>query len=72
VSGPAAVVALVAGWVVTEVGRQPWIVHLKLRTVDAVSDAPGLYWYFYATVAVYTVLAISLIAVLRKLARTPR
>jgi cytochrome d ubiquinol oxidase subunit I len=72
VSGPAAVVALVAGWVVTEVGRQPWIVHLRLRTVDAVSDAPGLYWYFYATVAVYTVLAISLIAVLRKLARTPR
>ncbi len=32
VSGPAAVAALLAGWVVTEVGRQPWIVHLRLRT----------------------------------------
>jgi cytochrome d ubiquinol oxidase subunit I len=71
-SGPAAVTALVAGWVVTEVGRQPWIVHLKLRTVDAVSSAHGLYWYFYATVAVYTLLAVSLVAVLRKLARRPR
>jgi cytochrome bd ubiquinol oxidase subunit I len=72
VSGPAAVVALIAGWIVTEVGRQPWIVHLTLRTVDAVSDQHGLYWYFYATLAVYAVLATSLVAVLRRLARTPR
>jgi cytochrome d ubiquinol oxidase subunit I len=72
VSGPAAVVALIAGWIVTEVGRQPWIVHLTLRTVDAVSDQRGLYWYFYATVAVYAVLATSLVAVLRRLATTPR
>jgi cytochrome d ubiquinol oxidase subunit I len=72
VSGPAAVVALIAGWIVTEVGRQPWIVHLTLRTVDAVSDQRGLYWYFYATVVVYAVLATSLVAVLRRLARTPR
>jgi cytochrome bd ubiquinol oxidase subunit I len=72
VSGPAAVVALIAGWIVTEVGRQPWIVHLTLRTVDAVSDQRGLYWYFYATLAVYAVLATSLVAVLRRLARTPR
>jgi cytochrome d ubiquinol oxidase subunit I len=72
VSGPAAVVALIAGWIVTEVGRQPWIVHLTLRTVDAVSDQRGLYWYFYATLAVYAILATSLVAVLRRLARTPR
>jgi len=71
-SGPAAVVALIAGWIVTEVGRQPWIVHLHLRTADAVSDQHGLYWYFYATVAVYAILATSLVAVLRRLARTPR
>jgi cytochrome d ubiquinol oxidase subunit I len=72
VSGPAAVVALIAGWIVTEVGRQPWIVHLTLRTADAVSDQRGLYWYFYATLALYAVLATSLVAVLRRLARTPR
>jgi cytochrome d ubiquinol oxidase subunit I len=71
VSGPAAVVALIAGWIATEVGRQPWIVHLKLRTADAVSTQPGLYWYFYATLAVYALLAVSLVAILRRLARAP-
>jgi cytochrome d ubiquinol oxidase subunit I len=71
-SGPAAVVALLAGWIVTEVGRQPWIVHLVLRTRDAVSDQSGLYWYFYGTLVVYAVLATSLVAILRRLARGPR
>lgn len=71
VAGPASVVALLAGWIATEVGRQPWIVHLVLRTRDAVSDQPGLYWYFYGTVLVYLVLATSLIAILRRLTRTP-
>jgi cytochrome d ubiquinol oxidase subunit I len=70
-SGPAAAVALLAGWVATEVGRQPWIVHLTLRTRDAVSDQPGLFVYFYATVAVYAILSTSLVAILRRLARTP-
>jgi cytochrome bd ubiquinol oxidase subunit I len=72
VSGPLSVVALLAGWIATEVGRQPWIVHLVLRTRDAVSDQPGLYWYFYGTVVVYSVLATSLVAILRRLARAPR
>jgi cytochrome d ubiquinol oxidase subunit I len=69
-SGPGAVVALLAGWVVTEVGRQPWIVYLKLRTADAVATHPGLYWYLYATAVVYLVLAVSLVAILRRLARS--
>jgi cytochrome d ubiquinol oxidase subunit I len=72
VSGPATVVALIAGWIVTEVGRQPWIVHLRLRTADAVSAQPGLFWYFYATLAVYAVLSVSLVTILRRLARAPR
>jgi cytochrome d ubiquinol oxidase subunit I len=72
VSGPATVVALIAGWIVTEVGRQPWIVHLRLRTADAVSTQPGLFWYFYATLAVYGVLSVSLVTILRRLARAPR
>ena len=38
VAGPAAVVALEAGWVTTEVGRQPWIVHEVMRVEDAVTD----------------------------------
>jgi cytochrome d ubiquinol oxidase subunit I len=35
--GPAGLVALLAGWFTTEIGRQPWIVHGLMRTADAVS-----------------------------------
>ena len=35
--GPAGFVAVIAGWIVTEVGRQPWVVYGVLRTADAVS-----------------------------------
>ena len=34
-------VAVIAGWVVTESGRQPWLVHGILRTADATSPVPG-------------------------------
>jgi cytochrome bd ubiquinol oxidase subunit I len=36
--GPSGLVALIAGWVTTEAGRQPWVVYGVLRTVDASSD----------------------------------
>ena len=71
VSGVAAVVAMEAGWVVTEVGRQPWVVYGILRTADAVSPAPGLWLGFYAVVAVYTVLTALTVYVLRRLAHRP-
>jgi cytochrome d ubiquinol oxidase subunit I len=38
VAGPASVVALIAGWIVTEVGRQPWIVYGLMRTEEAVTE----------------------------------
>ncbi|MBW4718737.1 cytochrome ubiquinol oxidase subunit I [Saccharothrix sp. SC076] len=69
VSGVAAVVAMEAGWVTTEVGRQPWIVYGLLRTADAVSPAPGLGWGLVAVLAVYTVLTVFTVIVLRRLAR---
>lgn len=40
-SAPAGFVAILAGWVVAEVGRQPWVVYGLLRTADAVSPVPG-------------------------------
>ncbi len=43
VSGVAAVVALECGWIVTEVGRQPYIVYGVMRTEDAVTDASGVW-----------------------------
>lgn len=39
--GPAGFVAVIAGWVVAEVGRQPWVVYGVLRTADAVSPVPA-------------------------------
>jgi cytochrome d ubiquinol oxidase subunit I len=67
-SGAAAVVALEAGWVATEVGRQPWIVYQIQLTRDAVSTAPGLRYGFYLVLAVYLVLTVMAVYVLRRLA----
>jgi cytochrome d ubiquinol oxidase subunit I len=69
VSGVAAIVALEAGWITTEVGRQPWIVYGIMRTRDAVSPAPGLFLGFYAVVAIYLGLTALTVIVLRRLAR---
>ncbi|SES44318.1 cytochrome ubiquinol oxidase subunit I [Lentzea albida] len=69
VSGVAAVVAMEAGWITTEVGRQPWVVYGILRTADAVSPAPGLGWGLVAVAGVYTVLTVFTVVVLRRLAR---
>jgi cytochrome bd ubiquinol oxidase subunit I len=71
VSGVAAVAAMEAGWVTTEVGRQPWIVYQVLRVDDAVNPAPGLGWGLAAVLVVYTVLTVATAYVLRRLARTP-
>lgn len=70
-AGPASVVALEAGWVVTEVGRQPWIVWEVMRTSEAVTDAPGIRWLFLLVVVVYAALAVATFYALRRLARVP-
>ncbi|MCO1661074.1 cytochrome ubiquinol oxidase subunit I [Pseudonocardia humida] len=70
VSGVAAVLALEAGWTVTEVGRQPWIVFGVLRTTDAVNPAPGLVWGFVLVTAVYAVLTVATAYVLRRMTRS--
>ena len=41
-AGPLSVVALIAGWVTTEVGRQPWVVYGHMRTEQAVTGASGI------------------------------
>jgi cytochrome d ubiquinol oxidase subunit I len=67
--GVAAVIAVEAGWTVTEVGRQPWTVYGRLRTSDAVNPAPGLWAGFLIVCAVYAVLTIATVQVLRHLPR---
>src|SRR3712207_8617394 len=42
VAAPAGMIAIEAGWTVTEVGRQPWIIQGVMRTKDAVTPMPGL------------------------------
>ncbi len=69
VSGAAAIVAMEAGWITTEVGRQPWVVYNVLRTADAVSPAPGLYLGWYSVLAIYLILTGFTVYVLRRLAR---
>jgi cytochrome d ubiquinol oxidase subunit I len=69
VSGLAAVLALEAGWVVTEVGRQPWIVFGVLRTSDAVNPAPGLVYGFILVSVVYAVLTVATVYVLRRMVK---
>ena len=54
---PAGLIALEAGWVVTEVGRQPWIVQGHLKTADAVTPMPGLVVPFAAFTLLYLLLA---------------
>ena len=48
VSGVAAIVALECGWIVTEVGRQPWVVYGVMRTEEAVTGASGIWITFAA------------------------
>jgi cytochrome bd ubiquinol oxidase subunit I len=71
IAGPLSVVALIAGWVVTEVGRQPWVVYRVMPTAAAVTGAHGIP-VGYATLAVtYLFVAAGLVWVLRRLARAP-
>jgi cytochrome bd ubiquinol oxidase subunit I len=65
------VVALIAGWVTTEVGRQPWVVDKVMLTSQAVTGAGGIV-VGYATLAlVYLGVACAVAWILRRLARAP-
>ncbi len=52
-SGLGAVIAMESGWIVTEVGRQPWIVQGFMRTEEAVTQAEGIWFVFAGTVLLY-------------------
>lgn len=66
--GVLGVVAMEAGWIVTEVGRQPWIIYNVMRTADAVTPAPDIWWTFSGFVALYLLLAVTLVWLLLRLA----
>jgi cytochrome d ubiquinol oxidase subunit I len=67
ISGALTVVALEAGWVVTEVGRQPWTVVGYLLTRDAVTTTGNVWLFFTATLVLYAVVGAGTFYVLRLL-----
>jgi cytochrome bd ubiquinol oxidase subunit I len=69
VSGVGAVVALWCGWIVTEVGRQPWIVQGYMRTSEAVTEAEGIWFSFALVLVLYAGLGIGAVLVLRSMSR---
>jgi cytochrome d ubiquinol oxidase subunit I len=70
-AGPLSLVALIAGWVTTEVGRQPWIVYGHMRTEEAVTGASGIPVGYASLVLVYAGLLAAVVWILRRLARAP-
>jgi cytochrome bd ubiquinol oxidase subunit I len=55
---PLGFIAVEAGWIVTEVGRQPWIIHGVMRTEDAVTPMPGIVYSFYLFIIIYVSLTL--------------
>jgi len=66
VAGPLGFIAIEAGWVVTEVGRQPWIIYGVMRTSEAVTPMPGLVVPFVTFTIVYVFLSVILVYLLRR------
>jgi cytochrome bd ubiquinol oxidase subunit I len=69
ISGAAAIVALECGWIVTEVGRQPWIVYETLRTKDAVTQASSVPVTLAVVIVLYLTLGTVTVVVLRAMTR---
>ena len=69
VSGVAAIVAMECGWVVTEVGRQPWVVYQILTTAQAATTNGGVVTSLTLIIVLYAVLGVARSPILRMLAR---
>jgi len=66
IATPFGYIALEAGWTVTEVGRQPWIIYGVMRTIDAVTPMPGIQYSFYFFTAIFVSLSLILIFLLKR------
>jgi len=72
ITGPAAYIALELGWIVTEEGRQPWISYLWLLVKNAVNPAQWMNVSLVVFICIYLVLGTTLVALLLRLARSPK
>ncbi len=66
-AGPLGFVAIETGWVVTEVGRQPWVIYGVMRTEDAVTPMPWIVVPFVTFTILYVFLAVIVFFLLRRL-----
>jgi cytochrome bd ubiquinol oxidase subunit I len=72
VAAPLGFLAIEAGWIVTEVGRQPWIIYGVLRTAEAVTPMPGLIAPFLLFTLLYCFLGVVVVWLLyRQIIRSP-
>jgi cytochrome d ubiquinol oxidase subunit I len=69
VAGVAAIITMEAGWVVSEVGRQPWIVYNQMRVEDAATGNTGVWITFILVAILYVGLAITTVLILRLMSR---
>ena len=67
--GPAALVAMECGWIVTEVGRQPWVVYNLMTTAQAATTNGGVLASLTAVIVLYAVLGVATLVIVRMLAR---
>jgi cytochrome d ubiquinol oxidase subunit I len=68
-AGPLGLIAIEAGWTVTEVGRQPWIVYGVMRTSQAVTPMPGVGLTLALFTLLYLGLVLTLVVLLGRLAK---
>ena len=72
IGAPLGFIAIETGWMVTELGRQPWIIYGVLRTADAVTPMPGQLWRTGVFALIYVFLAIVVAVLLsRQIVRSP-
>jgi cytochrome bd ubiquinol oxidase subunit I len=72
IGAPLGFIAIETGWMVTELGRQPWIVYGVLRTADAVTPMPGQVWRTGVFALIYVFLAVVVTVLLsRQIVRSP-
>ena len=72
IATPMGFLAVEAGWMVTELGRQPWIIHRVMRTADAVTPMPGLVVPFTFFTLLYCLLSVAVVWLMyRQIAKSP-
>lgn len=69
---PLGFIGLEAGWMVTELGRQPWVIQGLMRTKDAVTPVDGVPGMFVAFTLLYALLTVTVIVLLRKLTQSSK